>query len=159
MSPVPRGGFRGPVPRVHLCNGVAEGVKQKKKFARICQVFVKLFFVTGAGPAGNPPKSDKIYIIDRSVSIFKKNAFRSFDYLSNKKKSSKSFKWLLRNGVVHVTMNRHTDRRTDREPDTTIFSNTFFRKSLDFRSVRFAKRNISPLEDKRWHRGQADQWT
>ena len=58
-----------------------------------------------------------------------------------KKNSSKSFKWLLRNGVVHVTMNRHTDRRTDREPDTTIFSNTCFRKILDFRSVRFAKRH------------------
>ena len=161
----------------HRCASMGwQRVSNEKKIARIRQVFVKLFLVTGHKqkkaeksiinnhdidwsisnfekrhrcasmgwqrvsnekkvcdntssvrwvmrghmwwPVGNPPKIDKIDIIDRSVSIFKKIKKHHLDLLIiylTKKNSSKSHEGLLRNGVVHVTMNRHTDRQTDRQ--------------------------------------------
>ena len=134
-------------------NGVAGGLKQKKSLSEYVKSSISYFMIQVH--AENPPKID---IIDRSRKKFekiRKSAFRVFDYLSNKKNSLKLVQWLLSNGLRHVTMNRQTDRRTDgqtdrrtdrQRADTTIFTHRFF-KILDFRSVRFASRNITPLED------------
>ena len=91
------------------------------------------------------PSKNRYYrsIEKKKFEKIRKSTFRVFDYLSNKKKSSKLVQWLVTEQWSQTCHDEQTDRQ---RADTTIFNHRFF-KILDFRSVRFASRNITPLED------------
>ena len=125
-------------------NGVAEGVKRKKsllKYAKSSMSYAWSQVVT----CRKPSKNRYYWSFSIDFQKIKQNAFRSFDYLSNKKnhQNPSSGYW-----EMEWYMSRWTDTPTDRQRAWhDDFFQHVFSKILDFRSVRFAKRNISPLED------------